>query len=215
MSTLNKKGWGLFFLIAVILPTAIYLTFKWYDRNVATLPYYGENFQIQDTKPAFKVGGFSFINQDSVMVTNEFVDGKIWVANYFFTTCPTICPAMISGIEEVQEEFTNAQDEVRLVSLTVNPEVDTPPILKAYQEVNNINPNQWQLLTGDKKELYRYARKQLFITATEGTGGPNDFIHSEKLVLIDKDNYIRGYYDGTERSEIKLLINDINRLMKE
>lgn len=214
MKKLSKKAWILFFSLAIVLPTVAFFTMRYYQQNISELPYYSENYAIQNNIPDFKVPAYQFINQDSLTVDNSFTDGKIWVAHYFFTTCPTICPAMISGMSDVQEQFKN-NSELRIVSFTVDPKTDTPEVLKNYAENRGIDTQQWQLATGDKKLLYRFARKGLFIEATDGDGGANDFIHSEKLVLIDSNNRIRGYYDGTESSDIKLLINDIQRLLEE
>lgn len=212
MYKLSKKAWLLLFGLAVVLPIVTFFTMRYYQHNISDLPYYAENYVVQNYAPDFKVPEYQFINQDSLAIDNSFTDGKIWIAHYFFTTCPTICPAMISGISDVQEKFKN-DDEIRIVSFTVNPETDTPDVLKNYAQIKNIDTKQWQLVTGNKKSLYRFARKGLFIEATDGDGSLNDFIHSEKLVLIDTNNKIRGYYDGTENSDIKLLINDIQRLL--
>lgn len=214
MKNISKKVWFLFIGLAVVVPIIAFIAMKYYQQNISALPYYAENYAIQKNVPDFKVPEYEFINQDSLPINNSFTDGKIWVAHYFFTTCPTICPAMIMGVSDVQEQFKD-NDEIRLVSFTVNPETDTPEVLKNYAENRSINTDQWQLATGEKKMLYRFARKGLFIEATDGDGGDHDFIHSEKLVLIDTNNRIRGYYDGTESSEIKLLINDIQRLLEE
>jgi len=212
MYKLSKKAWLLLFGLAVVLPIVTFFTMRYYQHNISDLPYYAENYVVQNYAPDFKVPEYQFINQDSLTIDNSFTDGKIWIAHYFFTTCPTICPAMISGISDVQGKFKN-DDEIRIVSFTVNPETDTPDVLKNYAQIKNIDTKQWQLVTGNKKSLYRFARKGLFIEATDGDGSLNDFIHSEKLVLIDTNNKIRGYYDGTENSDIKLLINDIQRLL--
>ena len=211
---LNSKTWILFLGIAVGLPIILFFSMRWYNQNISELPYYGENYEQSNKELDFKVPSYNFINQDSLPISNSFTDGKIWVAHYFFTTCPTICPVMISGINDVQDAYRD-NEQLKIVSFTVNPEVDTPKVLKEYAKLQNANTQQWQFVTGDKKKLYRFARKGLFVEATDGDGGVNDFIHSEKLVLIDKYNNIRGYYDGTEESEVKLLIKDINRLLSE
>ena len=174
------------FVLAFILPVTVFYGVRWYKHNISDLPYYAENYNIQSSIPDFKVPEYQFINQDSLPISNSFTDGKIWVAQ-----------------------------ELKIISLTVNPETDTPNVLKNYAELRNIDTKQWQLVTGDKKILYRFARKGLFIEATDGDGSANDFIHSEKLVLIDRDNRIRGYYDGTESVDVNLLINDIQRLIAE
>lgn len=211
MKRITKKGWILFLSISFLLPAIVYGTFYWYSNRVADLPIYGENYQVETRPPYFTVPPFSFFDQDSVLTDEGFVKDKVWVVHYFYTSCPVICPKMMKGMQEVQKAF-EGNDAVRLVSLTVDPEHDHPAVLKRYAQTRKVGGKRWALLTGDKKELYRYARKGLFIVATDGDGGADDFIHSEKLVLVDVDGHIRGYYDGTEAVDINLLINDIRRL---
>lgn len=214
MKNLSKKAMALFIGISVVLPLLLFVLFKYYNNYVAALPFYAENYVKSQNETSFTVPDYEFINQDGKSINQNFTTGKVWVAHYFFTTCPTICPAMISGIRDVHENFSS-NEMLKIVSFTVDPTTDTPEVLKNYAELHQINTNQWQLLTGDKKSLYRFARKGLYIEATDGDGGINDFIHSEKLVLIDHKNRIRGYYDGTESSDIKLLINHIQQLLNE
>jgi len=188
---------------------------KWYENNVEALPYYHDGTATESASiEHFSVPQFFFVNQEGIPLTNRFVKKKVWVVNYFFTSCPTICPKMMAGLKLVQQAFTN-DGQIRIVSLTVDPFHDTPAKLKSYAEKKNINLNQWQLATGNQVDLYRFARKGLFITANDGDGGVNDFIHSDKIVLIDLKNHIRGYYDGTDKDEIIKLIKDMKRLKSE
>ena len=214
MKNLTKKGWMLFLGISLFLPVVAFAVLQWYNNKVTSLPYYGENYQVASKPPFHTVQRFEFLNQDSALTDSRFTDGKIWVAHFFYTSCPVICPRMMNGMSEISKAYAG-NENVRLVSLTVDPYHDTPSLLKDYALAKNIRNQQWQLLTGAKPDLYRYARKALFITATDGDGGPGDFIHSDKLVLVDRANHIRGYYDGTEKSEVQLLINDIKRLLNE
>ncbi|GAA3950059.1 SCO family protein [Chitinophaga oryziterrae] len=214
MKKLSKRAWGLFLGIAFILPAMAYGALYWYNYRIADMPYFRENYSLQTSPPYYAIPDFSFVNQDSILIDNSFIKNKIWVAHYFFTTCTTICPKMMNGMNVVQKAFPD-NEYVRFVSFTVDPEHDTPAILKQYAQSRGIQSKQWQLLTGDKKKLYQYARKGLFIVATDGDGGEGDFIHSEKLVLIDNSGHIRGYYDGTENNDIQLLINNIKRLLAE
>ncbi|HRI22396.1 MAG TPA: SCO family protein, partial [Panacibacter sp.] len=136
------------------------------------------------------------------------------VADYFFTTCTSICPRLATHLQKVQEAFK--QDSgVKIISFTVDPERDTPAVLQSYAAIYHAMPAQWQFATGNKKDLYAYARKGLFIVATDGDGSAGDFIHSENLVLIDAHKHIRGYYDGTSDEQVNQLIKDIYRLKKE
>jgi len=202
----------LFFLLIVAVPLLAFTVMNWYENNVEELPYYHKGTSTESADAVhFTVPQFTFVNQDSIPLTNSFIRGKVWIINYFFTSCPTICPKMMAGMRLVQQAFPN-DAQVRMVSLTVDPWHDTPAKLKRYAKNKNMNLNQWQLGTGQKADLYRFARNGLFITADDGDGGTNDFIHSDKIVLIDRENHIRGYYDGTDNDEITKLIKDISRL---
>lgn len=169
------------------------------------------------------IGGFSLLDQDSNIVTQDIVKGKIHVANFFFTTCKTICPKMSNEMIRVQTAYKDDPD-VKIISYTVNPEYDTPSILKKYANQHYAIKDKWYFLTGDKKVIYDLARSSYFLVASEGDGGPDDFIHSEMFVLIDKEGRIRGSldkkgnvqtYDGTNILDVKRLIEDIDVLKRE
>ena len=136
---------------------------------------------------------------------------KILVADFFFTRCPTICPKMTNNMKTVAIKFKDNSD-VQLLSFTVDPGNDSADKLMKYAESKEALPYNWEFLTGEKKTIYKLARKQFFLTATDGDGGPMDFIHSDKIVLVDKQNNIRGYYDGTSEKEVQQLINDVKKL---
>jgi len=212
MKLFKNRAIFLFFLLIVAVPLLAFTLMNWYENNVEELPYYHKGTATESAGAIhFTVPAFVFVNQDSIPLTNNFTRGKVWVVNYFFTSCPTICPKMMAGMRLVQQAFPN-DEQVGMVSLTVDPYHDTPAKLKRYAQNKNINLRQWQLGTGQKAGLYRFARNGLFITADDGDGGANDFIHSDKIVLIDRENHIRGYYDGTDNDEITKLIKDIRRL---
>jgi protein SCO1/2 len=169
------------------------------------------------------IGGFSLLDQDSNVVTQDIVKGKIHVANFFFTTCKTICPKMSNEMIRVQSAFKD-DPNVKIISYTVDPEYDTPSILKKYANQHYAIKDKWYFLTGDKKVIYDLARNSYFLVASEGDGGPDDFIHSEMFVLIDKEGRIRGSldkrgnvqtYDGTNVLDVKRLIEDISVLEYE
>lgn len=212
MKRYSNKAVVLFFLVVLIVPLLGFTLLRWYQNNVEELPYYRKGISEESADAIhFTVPDFAFLNTDSGWVKGDFVRGKVWVINYFFTSCPTICPKMMAGMKQIQQAFPNDK-QVRLVSLTVDPYHDTPAKLKSYAKKKDIKLQQWQLGTGSKSDLYRFARNGLFITATDGDGGDNDFIHSDKIVLIDRENHIRGYYNGTDGDEIKQLIKDVRRL---
>lgn len=211
---MNKRKIYIVFIIAVIgVPLIAFTLVRYIESNFSGLPYYAEDFSKINKDQAKKVEPFNLVNQEGDTITGDFVEGKVWIACYFFTTCPGICPIMIDGMREIQQEFLK-EENLRLVSFTVNPEIDSPEVLKHYAHNRNVNTKQWNFVTGEKRELYRYARKELNLTATDGDGGLQDFIHSDRLVLIDQENYIRGYYDGTETAEVRQLASDITKLLK-
>jgi protein SCO1 len=160
------------------------------------------------------ISNFKLINQNGDSVTNAITNNKIYVADFFFTTCTSICPKMSNSMAELQKEYLN-DNSVVLLSHTVTPEIDSVPVLAEYAKKYDVDLKKWQLLTGDKKEIYNLARKSYFVVLDEGDGGVQDFIHTENFVLIDKKKRIRGFYDGTSPSQIDKLIDDIKILKLE
>lgn len=160
------------------------------------------------------IRNFSLIDQTGNEYTRADLQGKIYVADFFFTTCPTICKDMVKHMYLVQEEFRSDSD-VHLVSHSVFPEQDSVPVLAEYAEQYGIERAHWTLLTGDKREIYDLARKSYFAVTTEGNGGKTDFIHTENFVLVDKDFRLRGFYDGTNKTDVQQLIRDIYLLKQE
>ena len=166
---------------------------------------------IQYKKKYHKIADFSLINQNGVTITQEAYKEKIYVADFFFTTCQTICPIMTKNMNEVQKQFIT-DDEVMILSHTVTPDIDTVAQLKRYAKEKNVNASKWNLVTGDKKQIYELARKSYLAVKDDGDGGPFDMIHTENFMLIDKERQIRGFYDGTDIKEIERLIEDIKTL---
>ncbi len=164
------------------------------------------------------ITGFNLINQDGEKVNESVIKDKIVVADFFFTSCPSICPKMTSQLQRVQEEFKN-EDRVMILSHTVWPERDSVPLLKNYAEQYNADKSKWLFLTGNKVHLYDLARKSYLVapslTDTNFThGSENDFVHTENFVLVDAKKRIRGYFDGTDKEEVDNLILDIKELLK-
>jgi len=165
-----------------------------------------------------KVGDFSFLNQEGITITQSEIEGKIFVVEYFFTTCKTICPKMNIQMQRISQRFENEKD-LKILSLTVNPEIDTVAQMKRYAEAHGANSEKWHFLTGNKEALYKLARTSFFLlkpseTQNLGDAG-SDFIHTNNFVLVDRQKRIRGYYDGTSFKETNLLIKDIERLLEE
>jgi protein SCO1/2 len=171
----------------------------------------GERFTISRPK---KVGPFSFVDQTGTTVTQADFAGKIYITDFFFTTCQSICIPMGKNMSALAKTLKDKPD-VLFLSHTVHPENDSVPVLAEYARLHQADPKQWHLVTGDKKSLYDMARFQYFIDATVGNGGPEDFLHSDKFTLVDKQSYIRGYYDGTLPSEMERLKKDITLLEEE
>ncbi len=158
---------------------------------------------------------FSLINQNGETITEQNVEGKIYVADFFFTTCPSICKDMAVQKRRLQETFKD-DDLFILLSHTVTPEIDSVPVMKEYADLQGAIPGKWELLTGDKPQIYKLARESYFSVLDEGgNGDENDFIHTENFVLVDTKKRIRGFYDGTSEEEVDQLIEDIKLLEEE
>lgn len=161
-----------------------------------------------------RVSEFELYSQNGDTFRLDDVDGKIYVTDFFFTTCGNICPKMTTQMKGLHDYYMDDED-VMFVSHTVYPEMDSIEVLKAYADKYEIDSDKWVLLTGSKKEIYSLARKSYFAVLTEGDGGERDFVHTENFMLMDKQQRIRGYYDGTLVNEMERLKNDIEILRKE
>ena len=166
---------------------------------------------IQHKKKYHRIADFSLINQNGDTITQKDYEGKIYVADFFFTTCQTICPVMTKNMHEIQKQIITDK-EVMLLSHSVTPDIDTVAQLKRYAKEKMVNSEKWNLVTGDKKQIYELARKSYLAVMDDGDGGPFDMIHTENFMLIDKERQIRGFYDGTDMKEIERLLDDIKVL---
>jgi protein SCO1 len=189
-----------FVLLVIAVPFTVFGISQWYESKFQRLPVFGPEKHL--------VGNFNFSDQSGQIINQEYWKGKIVIASYFFTSCPAVCPKVMYQLKRIQ---AYGPKNVLITSFTVDPERDSVGRLKSYAEKQGIKPG-WILLTGDKIRLYKFARTDLMIDATDGDGGPGDFIHSDKLVLIDPLKRIRGYYTGTDETDINRLIRDINKL---
>ncbi len=166
---------------------------------------------LQHVKKYHRIADFSLLNQNGDTITQENYRNKIYVADFFFTTCPTICPIMTANLVEVQAALAN-DSEVLLLSHSVTPEIDSVAQLKKYAIEKGVNDAKWNLVTGDKKQIYELARKSYLAVQEDGDGGPFDMIHTENFILVDKQRRIRGFYDGTKEEEMDRLLLDIEIL---
>ena len=169
---------------------------------------------IQHVKKYHTIADFSLINQNGKTVTQDTYNNKIYIADFFFTTCQTICPIMTDHMVILQNQL-KLDPDVMLLSHTVTPEIDSVAQLKKYALNKGVLDSKWNLVTGDKKEIYKLARKSYLAVKSYGDGGEYDMIHTENFILVDQKKRIRGYYDGTLEEDIESLLNDIDILKKE
>ena len=206
-------------LTMTVFSAFVVSSFYYVNKPIETLPIYSPSMvskelveeNIQFIKKYHKIKDFSMKNQNGETITQEFYNDKIYVADFFFTTCPTICPIMTENMGYVQEKIKNDSD-VLLLSFSVTPEIDSVEQLKKYALEKNVIDSKWNLVTGNKKDIYKLARTSYLVAKTKGDGGKYDMIHTENFVLVDKEKRIRGFYDGTNSKEMDQLLNDIKIL---
>jgi protein SCO1/2 len=161
-----------------------------------------------------KIPAFQFLNQDSVWVNEKTFDNQIYVADFFFTSCPTICPKMKTQMLRLYERYQK-NTFVGLVSYSIDPDFDRPYRLKTYAQKLQIKAPKWNLLTGDKKAIYQLGEKSYMVTAQEDKNEAGGFVHSGAFILVDKNKHVRGIYDGTKSEEVDHLMEDMETLLKE
>ena len=166
---------------------------------------------IRYVKKYHVINNFSLTNQNGKLITQEFYENKIYVADFFFTTCPDICPIMTENMGYLQKKLKN-QTDILLVSFSVTPDVDSVDKLRVYADLKGVDDSKWNLFTGDKKDIYELARKSFLVAKNDGDGGKYDMIHTENFVLVDKEKRSRGFYDGTDTKQMDQLLNDIKIL---
>jgi protein SCO1/2 len=212
-----------FLRISFLLPVFLMTACKGKPES-AKLPYYNSpdfspiflsNQQEVDTKITHSISPFSFTDQNGQNITEKTTVGKIHVANFFFTSCRSICPVMMDHMKILQQAFRN-NNNVVILSYSVTPWLDSVGRLKKYALNNQITYPNWHLLTGSKSEIYKLARQSYFAEEDLGfTKDSADFLHTEHVLLVDKNGHLRGIYNGTLQLEIEHLQKDINLLLKE
>ncbi|MBF4506222.1 SCO family protein [Flavobacterium sp. JLP] len=211
-----------FFIVLIVFSVVTISLFYSALKPQKTLPIYNPadvNPELVDSTVQYKskyhtIADFSFVNQNGDTITQKNYEGKIYVADFFFTTCGSICPKMSTNLSEVQKAVLN-NPKVMLLSHTVFPEVDSVSVLKAYAVKYGVVDSKWNLVTGDKKEIYKMARKSYLAVKQGRPDQLYDMVHTENFVLVDQKRRVRGFYDGTNKEEIKRLIDDINFLCEE
>jgi len=210
-----RKFIGLLLVFSIIVISLFYTALK----PKKSLPIFNPsdvNPELVDTTVQYiskyhTIADFSFTNQNGKTITQKDYEGKIYVADFFFTTCQSICPKMTTNLVAVQKAFIT-NPKVKLLSFTVTPDIDNVSVLHAYATINGVIESKWNLVTGDKKAIYTMARKS-FLAVKQGKPDEQyDMVHTENFVLVDAKKRVRGFYDGTKKEEIQRLIEDINWL---
>jgi len=215
----DYKKFGIFFSIMCVIIIAIFYNILNVKKPLPIWQPAMINEELVDSTIQHKakyhtIADFSLINQNGETITQDTYKDKIYIADFFFTTCPTICPIMTDHMYQIQKEILN-DDDVMLLSHSVTPKIDSVAQLKKYAKEKGVIDRKWNLVTGDKKQIYKLARKSYFAVKTDGNGDEYDMIHTENFLLIDKKRRIRGFYDGTNPDDISKLLEDIEVLKEE
>ena len=211
---MTKYKWILlaFASVWIVGMFVVYPMIKKHERLMVFQPVHVNpelvDVDMQRTAKAHRIADFSLSDQNGNTVSNQNFEGKIYVADFFFTTRPSICPKMTANLSELSVFYKDDSD-IMFLSHSVTPEKDSIPVLKEYAAKHNVNGEKWKLVTGSKSHIYELARRSYFAVTTEGDGGENDFIHTENFILVDKERKIRGFYDGTSKADMQKLKDDI------
>jgi len=210
-------------LVILFVPAISYYLISTGKNNFRKLAIYGP----REPMPVQVVGGkdvadtiyhtvpaFSFTDHHGKVFDSSMLDTSIYIAEFFFTSCKTICPDMNRNLQSVQNKYKNDPD-VKILSFTVDPETDSVPVLASYAKQHHAIDGKWFFLTGDQAKIFELARSGYFLAAVQNASGPEEFSHSEQLVLVDRDKRIRGYYDGTDDLDVSRLMDEIKVLQWE
>jgi len=216
------KKYRIFLIVMSVLSVLIFSGIYTLLQPQKTLPIFTPrdvNHELVDTTIQHigynhMVADFKFVNQNGKTITEKDYEGKIYVADFFFTTCPTICPYMTDNMARIQTHILE-DPQVKLLSHSVTPKIDSVAQLKKYALEKGVNDTKWNLVTGDKKQIYELARKSYLAVKTDGDGGPFDMIHTENFILVDPDRKIRGFYDGSDPEAMEQLLTDLKILKDE
>lgn len=218
-------------LMALLLPLIAYFVVKQQSEKAVVMPRHYHTDTVQEVVKKGKkqydtvwhrVKDFSLLNQEGTTITWDSLKGKIVIADLFFTRCPTICPTMTKNMKRLAESIHNGKRVgdrtnrlVHFLSFSIDPERDSVPQLKKWADRFQVNPEQWWLLTGEKKEIYDLALNEMKVGAEDGQGIDEEFIHSDKFILIDSNRHVRGYYDGLDSVSLAKLSADLVLLTME
>ena len=214
------KRYGLLIVFFIVFSVVAISSFNYVQTQEKKLPIYSPSMvsdelveeELRYVKKYHRISDFSLLNQNGNNVTQEDYKNKIYVADFFFTTCPDICPIMTGNMLYLQENLKDTN--VMLASFSVTPKIDTVEVLKEYSSLKGVDDSRWNLMTGDKKQIYDLARKSYLVAKAIPDVKNHGMIHTENFVLVDRDKRIRGYYDGTNIEEMDKLLDDIQILIK-
>ena len=210
--------------VVIFLSIACTILFLFYEalKPKKVLPIFQPNdvnyelvdSSIQHVKRFHKIKSFEFLNQNGEIISEKDYEGFIYVADFFFTTCPSICPLMTNNMVNIQN-YIKDKNKVKILSFSVTPEIDSVPVLKEYSIKKGVDDKYWNLLTGDKSKIYSLARKSFLVVKENIESNSHDMIHTENFVLVDREKRIRGFYDGTDDKDMQVLKKDIEILLEE
>jgi protein SCO1/2 len=210
---------GMVLVCILLIPVLVFMFLRGFGKNEYDLPIFFQKgtdnpfleCPVGDTTQHY-IPEFTFSNQYGEPVGRAEMEGKITIVDFFFTSCPSICPVMSKEMERVNDMFRD-EPRVQIMSISIDPEYDTPEMLKTYADEHNAIPGKWHFLSGPKEETYRLARCGFVIPTIDGNGVPDDFVHTDKFMLIDELGRIRGYYSGTNREDVDLLMLETKVLL--
>ena len=214
------KRYGLLIVFFIVFSVVAISSFNYVQTQEKKLPIYSPSMvsdelveeDLRYVKKYHRISDFSLLNQNGNNVTQEDYKNKIYVADFFFTTCPDICPIMTGNMLYLQENLKDTN--VMLASFSVTPKIDTVEVLKEYSTLKGVDDSRWNLMTGNKKQIYDLARKSYLVAKAIPDVKNHGMIHTENFVLVDRDKRIRGYYDGTNIEDMDKLLDDIQILIK-
>lgn len=222
MQSSQKSSKYFILLLLLVGPGLILIYLSKADHVFKTLPYYGPKKTVEVAGQSvpdtvyYTVPDFSFIDQNGDEVSFDDFKDKILVVDFFFTSCPTICPIMTKEMARLQFQIDDpAYKDVRFLSHTVDPRHDTPEVLREYAKKHNADPKRWTFVTGNQEAIFKQGFEGYMMSTQEDSAAAGGFLHSSFFVLVDKDRHIRGYYDGTSTTEVDKLLGDIKMLLKE
>ena len=206
----------------MIMLTLVVLTSCGEEEKVRVLSLMGQYDVVYKTVDGVDVAdtvyptipAFSYINQDSTLVTSKSMKGKVWVADFFFSTCPTICPTMTTQMKRLQAMTKDLEDDLQFISCSINPRHDQPSILRRYIKHHGIEANNWQFLTGDEKATHELGVKSFLVHVASDEEAEGGYAHSPAFTLVDKEGIVRGVYIGTDTKDVDRLEKDLRKLLK-